>query len=497
MPSCCLILLAALWSLMATVSGRIIDQEGNPLAGATVTYRYIGFIDRNIQLIPNAMHSETPHMVERGGRTYTVKTDKKGDFTLAGVDYGVYKIDIVAPNGRQVYSGKKNIGEPGDPNSQNVLNVDLSTAYGGPQEPGSGTNLAAGKKTKEQLDLIREENAHAAKINRLIVRYHAQMGLEDWPGAISSLQQLIALDSQRWEFYQNLGTLESNQMEYQKAAQSFGQAVKVAEKVLVNPTDTDRALTTIAGLLLAEADSYERLGQVDEAVSLYDQAAAKHPHPYMAHYRACNVLNNNGQPDAAIAHCNLAVADDPAQWEPHQLMGGIYTAKSQPPDALAEYEKGIAAAQKMMEQQPASSRAKIGLGQMLNAQGDLLIKQKKYDEAIASFTRAAESSAYPAMPYFNLCATYYNQKRSQDALDACGHAIASDPRMADAYFIKASILFGQGQVDHGKYTVPPGTTEALNKYLENAPNGEHAAAVREMINQLNRPLATTYSQPKK
>ncbi len=485
-----------MWSLMATVSGRVLDQEGKPLAGATVTYHYIGVVEKNIQSMPD-MRMETPRMVERSGRTYTVKTDKKGDFVIVGVDYGVYKIEIAAPDGHEVYAGKKNIGEPGDPNSQNVLNVDLSTAYGGPQEPGSGTNLMAGKKSKEQLALIREENAHAAKINRLIVRYHAQMGLEDWPGAMSTLQQLIALDSQRWEFYQNLGTLESNQMEYQKAAQSFGQAVKVAEKVLVNPTDTDRALTTIADLLLAEADSYERLGQVDEAVSLYDQAGAKHPHPYMAHYRACNVLNNNGQPDAAIAHCNQAVADDPAQWEPHQLMAGVYTAKSQPQDALAEYEKGIAAAQKMLEQQPDSSRVKIGMGQMLNSQGDLLVKQKKYDEAIAVFARAAETSAYPAMPYFNLCATYYNLKRSQEAIDACDHAIASDPRMADAYFIKASILFGQGQVDHGKYAVPPGTTEALNKYLENAPYGDHAAAVKEMINQLNKPLATNYSPAKK
>jgi tetratricopeptide (TPR) repeat protein len=232
-------------------------------------------------------------------------------------------------------------------------------------------------------------------------------------------------------------------------------------------------------------------------VALYDQAAAKNPHPYMAHYRACSVLNNNGQPDGAIEHCNLAAADDPTQWEPHQMMGSIYSARSQSQDALAEYEKGIAAAEKMREQQPDSNRAKIGLGQMLNAQGNLLVQQKKYEDAIAAFTRAAESAVYPAMPYFNLCATYYNLKRSQEALAACDHAIASDPRLAYAYFIKASILFGQGQVDHGKYAVPPGTTEALNKYLENAPNGDHAAAVREMINQLNKPLVTTYSQPKK
>jgi len=69
--------------------------------------------------------------------------------------------------------------------------------------------------------------------------------------------------------------------------------------------------------------------------------------------------------------------------------------------------------------------------------------------------------------------------------------------MADAYYIKASILFGQGQLEHGKYVVPQGTTEALNKYLENAPLGEHAATVKEMINQLNKVVDIPYKPAKK
>ncbi|MGZ4873501.1 MAG: tetratricopeptide repeat protein, partial [Candidatus Angelobacter sp.] len=102
-----------------------------------------------------------------------------------------------------------------------------------------------------------------------------------------------------------------------------------------------------------------------------------------------------------------------------------------------------------------------------------------------------------AMPYFNLCATYYNLKRSQEAVAACDHAIASDPTLADAYYIKASILFGQGQLEHGKYVVPPGTTEALNKYLEYAPFGDHARTVRDMIDQLSKDMATPYKPAKK
>jgi tetratricopeptide (TPR) repeat protein len=498
MTTCCLVLFFALLfpaqGSFATVSGEILDREGKPMVGALITYTKIGIFERNYQM-GGATRSESPRMVEGTGRIYNIKTDKKGAFLMIGVDYGIYQIEITGPDGSHVYSGKKTIIGNDEPGAQNILNVDLSTVEG-PVVPGGGTNLAAGKKTKEQLELIRQENERGAKINKLMVQYHTAVGIEDWLNAISLIKQLIALDPNRWEFYQNLGTLQANQMQYQEAAQNFAKGVEVAQKVLANPADSDRALTSIGDLLLAEGGCYDRMEKVDEAVVLYEKAAAVYPHPFMARYRACNALTNSGKYDAAIEKCNQASAEDPAQWGPYQVLGGIYTAVNKPKDALESYQKGVSAAQKMLEGQP-DSRTKIGLGQMLNSEGHLLVQLKKYDEAIDVFTQAAESAAYPAMPYFNLCATYYNLKRSQEAVAACDHAIAADPTLADAYYIKGSILFGQGQVEHGKYAVPLGTTEALNKYLEYAPYGDHAKTVREMINQLGKDLGTVYQPAKK
>jgi tetratricopeptide (TPR) repeat protein len=493
MPFLLLILAFSPW--FATASGQVLDREGQPLAGAKVTYKMIGVVDKQTRKLPGGLY-EDPKMVERGGRTYATKTNKKGAFAITGMEYGVYEVTITGPDGAPVYSGKKVIGDPADQNSQNILNVDLSAVYRGPAEPGESVSLAEGKKTKEQLELIRQENAHAAKINRLIVRYHAELDLQDWSAAMAALKELIALDNQRWEFYQNLATLQSNQMQYQEAVQSYAKAVEVARKTLANATDTDRALTMIGDLLLAEADCYDRLGRIDEAAALYDQAAASYPRPFMAHYRGCSMLANNGRTEDAIAKCNQAIADDPARWEPYQLLGGIFTAADKPNDAIETYEKGVAAAKKAYELPAGSVPAKIGLGQMLNAEGNLLVQQKRYEEAIPVFTQAAESSAYPAMPYFNLCATNYNLKHFQDALAACDHAIAADPKMSDAYYIKAAILFGQGRVEQGRFVVPPGTAEALNKYLENDPEGTHAAPVKDMINQLDKPVRTTYTRQK-
>lgn len=498
MTACCLVLFALLLppQQLATVSGQILDREGKPLVGALITYEKVGTFDRNIRSTPG-IREESPRMLEGTGRIYKIKTDKKGAFLLVGVDYGVYQIEITGPDGSHVYSGRKTVVDSTEASSQNILNVDLSSATSGPVVPGGGTNLAAGKKTKEQQALIRQENAHAAKINRLIVQFHAAVGIQDWPNATSLVQQLIALDANRWEFYQNLGTLQANQMRYQEAAQSFAKGVEVAEKILANPSDSDLALKNISDLLLSEGDCYARMGKVDEAVARYDKAASMSPYPAMAHYRGCSALTNNGETEAAIEKCNQAIADDPTQWEFYQALAGIYDNANKPRDALQAYEKGVAAAKKTLEEKPDSGRAKIGLGQMLNSEGNLLVQQKKYDEAIVLFTQAAEHSAYPAMPYFNLCATYYNLKREKDALPACERAIASAPTMSDAYYIKASILFGQGHAENGKYVAPPGARESLNKYLEYAPFGQYAITVHAMIDKLNEEIETPYKPAKK
>jgi tetratricopeptide (TPR) repeat protein len=475
---------------LANVSGHILDSEGKPLAGAHVTYKKTGTFTRNYST-GDGMRTESPQMTEGTGRVYQTRTDKKGAFALAGMDYGVYQIEITGPDGAHVYSGRKTIGFPDDPSSQNVLNVDLSTVYKGPLEPGGGTNLASGKKNKEQLDLIREENARAARINKLVYQYHQALAVEDWQNAISRLKQLIVIDPHRWEFYQNLGTLEANQGLYQEGAQTFAQGVEVARKTLSNPTDTDHALTTVGDLLLSEADCYMRMEKIDDAVAIYDKAAAVYPHPFMAHYRACSALNNLGKSDGAVERCNQAIADDPAQWGPYQMLGTIFSTAEKPKDALDAYQKGIAAAEKILAEKPDNAQVKSGLGQMLNSEGNLLLQMKKHDDAIGAFMQAATVGTYPAMPYFNICTIYYNQKRGDEAVKACELAIQHDPTMADAYFVKGSILFGKGHLEHGTYVAPPGAAEALSKYLELAPTGQHVRTVQEMIKQLNQKIVIT------
>jgi len=460
----------------AAVTGHILDREGKPMAGATVTLKHVGTVDR-----------DGLRVTEGTGQTYKIKTDKQGRFTLLGVLFGIYEVEVFARDGKRVYFGEKNIGDPNDKNvkAQNNLEIDLSKPESTRTDAGAETNLTGGKKTKEQMDLIRAENEHKANINRLIVELQSALDAKNWPHATDLLQQLIELDPNRWEFYQNLGTIQANQTHYREAVASFAKGVEVAEKLLPSVANPAQAKTYIGDMMLSEGDAYNRMGKLDEAVTMYAKAADISPKPGMAHFHACNALFNNGRTQQAVEECKQAIAADPDQWEFYQLLGGAQNALGKSDDALEAYEKGAEAAKKMLQQMPDSGRAKPGLGQILNAEGNLLVHMKKNDQAIQVFSQAAEMAAYPAMPYFNLCATYYNMRRTQEALAACDRAIASDPTMSDAYYIKASILFGEGRNEAGRYVVPTGTTESLNKYLQYAPFGEHASTVRSMIDRVN------------
>jgi tetratricopeptide (TPR) repeat protein len=171
------------------------------------------------------------------------------------------------------------------------------------------------------------------------------------------------------------------------------------------------------------------------------------------------------------------------RWGYFQALGNAQLGLGQYKDALDTYDKGIAGA--LSDKTAPSDQVKTARAQMLTNKGNLFLKLKRNGEAIAAFTSAAELSPNPGVAYFNVCATQYNIGNMSGAVASCDRAIKSDPTKADAYFIKGSALYGNGGLDkQNHYVVPPGTLEALNKYLELAPKGSHAADVQAMLDAL-------------
>ena len=211
--------------------------------------------------------------------------------------------------------------------------------------------------------------------------------------------------------------------------------------------------------------------------------------------------------EAAEPVLKQMIAIDGTRFQFYQALGDSQAGLNKFDEAVDSYGKGIELAQGVVSgttpkdpKNPDSDpvKAKAALGQMLTAQGNAYLKLKKSPEAIAAYTKAAEMSPNPGVAYFNICATQYNTGNTEGALAACDKAIAADPTKADAYFIKGSLMMGAGKMDaQGKYIPPDGTAEALNKYLELAPDGAHAKDVKDMLQAIGAKIETSYGTQKK
>ena len=195
------------------------------------------------------------------------------------------------------------------------------------------------------------------------------------------------------------------------------------------------------------------------------------------------------------------IASNPNNWEYQQALGTAELNLGKFEDAVATYDKAIPLAQnaansKDPKQNP--DRAKAAVAGMLTNEGTAYTKLKQPQKAVEAYTKAAEMDPNPGTAYFNLCATQYNSGNTQGALAACDKAIAADPNRADAYFIKGSLMVGDSKLDkEGKLEAPAGTSEALNKYLELAPDGPHAGDVKAMLAAIGAKIETSYKEKKK
>src|SRR5579863_694030 len=176
---------------------------------------------------------------------------------------------------------------------------------------------------------------------------------------------------------------------------------------------------------------------------------------------------------------------NPSRWDYFQSLGDVQFNQGKYADAVKSYATGIQGAS---QDKTDPAGAKQAIGTMYTNQGNAYLKMHDEPEATGAFSKAAALGGNQGTDYFNLCATAYNAGKDKDALDDCNKAIAADPTRADAYFIKGSILVGEGVTDaKGNFNVPAGTLEALKTYLKLEPHGKHASDVKAMLQLITSP----------
>lgn len=131
--------------------------------------------------------------------------------------------------------------------------------------------------------------------------------------------------------------------------------------------------------------------------------------------------------------------------------------------------------------------------------GAAAAKVGKNDDAANAYQQAATLDPGHAGHYLtNLGIARLNSGDSKAAADAFDKAIAANPNDALPYYFKGQSLFAGVTTDSsGKMTAPPGTEEALNKYLELQPNGPYSDSAKQMLAALGTKVETSYGSKKK
>jgi tetratricopeptide (TPR) repeat protein len=164
-------------------------------------------------------------------------------------------------------------------------------------------------------------------------------------------------------------------------------------------------------------------------------------------------------------------------------------------EAADSYKKAIDL--KTANPDPKDAEANQKLAAYYNNLAEADAKSNKVDDAVASYTKAAQLDPARAGQYnFNIGAVLTNAGKVDDAIVAFDKVIAVDPTKADAYYWKGVNMIGKATLKGDKMVAPEGTAEAFNKYLELAPTGNYAQPAKDMLASIGASVETGFNKKK-
>jgi tetratricopeptide (TPR) repeat protein len=181
----------------------------------------------------------------------------------------------------------------------------------------------------------------------------------------------------------------------------------------------------------------------------------------------------------ATAKADRANKTNPSQDE------NVTKSYSDSADSFKKSADLMAAAPKPNPEQQAS---------VYNQLGTVYARSGKATDATAAFDKAADlDPKNKGMFYGNEAAILFNAQQNDAALAAAEKAIAADPTKPNPYYIKGQALLAKATVDaKGNIIPPPGCVDAYNKYLDLAPDGAQAPAVKDVLTSMGQKVTTRY-----
>jgi tetratricopeptide (TPR) repeat protein len=337
------------------VKGVCKDDQGNPIVNAIVTW-----------------HNDD------NGRTYKLKTNKKGEYFSLGIEPGSYTVTLTDKDGKQLFNKNKEQVDV----DEHDFDIDIKAQK---QQQIQDTAKQTGLTPEQIQQKLAEEkkaeayNANIKQVNEKLSAATAALQAQppDYNSAIASLSEATQMAPNEDLVWFRLGSayLESTKTVTDPAEKSkrdteayndLKKAVDMKKNAQPpqgappkNPEQiaADNAkLAAYYGNLGAAA---ARVGKTDEAVDSYKQAAQVDPAHAGNYYFNLGIVLHNTAKDAdtrkqAMDAFDKAIAADPTRADAYYLKGtdGIALATADSSGKMSAPPGTVEAFQKYLELQP-------------------------------------------------------------------------------------------------------------------------------------------------
>lgn len=363
----------------------------------------------------------------------------------AGAEMGKIHGQVINPTGQPEPGGEVSLSTDGGHTLKYTFPVDDSGNYSGQAPPGTYTLIYREKNTPEgkMVDEITNVKVVAGQDTAV----NDDMSRQEYISKMSPEQQKQLEDLRK----QNASALEAN-----KVIASLNADLKTVNQDIHDAETANQAAA-------------QQLGSGATVPAVAAKAAEIQNQKYT-------------EVVALMKKDTQAKPDEPLLWV--ELASGQKGLK-QYDDAITNYQKALSLEQASKKPNPeVLGNAQAGLGECYARSG-------KVPEANAAFSAAAKADPTHAEMYLrNQAVIFFQEHNSAAQVTAADQAIQQDPNMPDQtkallYYIKGQGLVQNATIDPKtqRIVLPPECTDAYQKYLQLAPNGQFAGEVKGILSQ--------------